>query len=113
MGIRTLFLSYMKAFVEENGFILIEREQNLKFMAEHNVTIADLKQIILSLEPSDMFDGPEPDRDPRYSENWVVAEFSPKHNGETLYLKLSIRIDAERCKCLSVKLYTDRPEAEK
>lgn len=57
-----------------------------------------------------MFDGPEPDRDLRYSEKWTVAEFSPAYCGETLYLKLSIRVDVERCKCLSVKLYVDRKE---
>ena len=112
MDTRALFLSYMKTFVEKNGLILIKREQNIKFMAERNLTMHDLKKIVLSLEPSDMFDGPEPDRDPRYSEKWTVSEFSPKYNGEALYLKLSIRIDTERCKCLSVKLYANRLEVE-
>ena len=33
------------------------------------------------------------------------------YEDDTLYLKLSVRTDAERCKCLSVKLYVDRREA--
>ena len=110
MDQRALFLHQVKLFVEKHGFILVSREQNMSFMAERGMTMDDLKRVILSLEPKDMFDGPEPDRDPRYSEKWTVAEFSPEHEGETLYLKLSVRTDVERCKCLSVKLYVDRRE---
>ena len=96
MDQRALFLRQVKLFVEKHGFILVPREQNSSFMAE--------------LEPKDMFDGPEPDRDPRRAEKWTVAEFSPEYEKETLYLKLSVRTDVERCKCLSVKLYVDRRE---
>ena len=42
-----------------------------------------------------MFDGPEPDRDPQRAEKWTVAEFSPEYEDDTLYLKLSVRTDAE------------------
>ena len=110
MDQRALFLHQVKAFVNKNGFILVPREQNRMFMAERGMTMDDLRQVVLTLEPKDMFDGPEPDRDLRYSEKWTVAEFSPAYCGETLYLKLSIRVDVERCKCLSVKLYLDRKE---
>lgn len=111
MDQKALFLHQVKSFVENNGFIFVNRDQNRMFMAERGMTMDDLKQVILSLESRDMFDGPEPDRDPRFSEKWTVAEFSPEHEGETLYLKLSVRSDIERCKCLSVKLYVDRREA--
>lgn len=67
-----------------------------------------LTDIILSLRPEDCFDGPEPDRDPRYAEKWTVAEFSPTYCGELIYLKMSIRADVERAKCLSVKAYVER-----
>lgn len=110
MDQRGLFLAQVKVFVEKNEFILVGRGQNRRFMAERGMTIDDLKRLILSLEVSDMFDGPEPDRDPLFAEKWTVAEFSPQYNGETLYLKLSIRTDAERCKCLSIKLYRNRSE---
>ena len=113
MDPRALFLHQAKMFVEKNGFILVAREQSSAFMAERGMTMDDLRRVILALEPKDMFDGQEPDRDPRYSEKWTVAEFSPEYDGETLYLKLSIRVDVERCKCLSVKLYVDRQEAGK
>ena len=108
MDQRALFLRQVKLFVEKHGFILVPREQNISFMAEHGMTVADLRRVILSLEPKDMLDGPEPDRDPRRAEKWTVAEFSPEYEKETLYLKLSVRTDVERCKCLSVKLYVDR-----
>ena len=113
MDQRVLFLHQTKMFVEKHGFTLVSREQNLSSMAERGMTMDDLRQVVLALEPKDMFDGPEPDRDPSYSEKWTVAEFSPEYCGETLYLKLSIRVDAERCKCLSVKLYMDRQEVGK
>ena len=111
MDQRALFLRQVKLFVEKHDFILVPREQNSAFMAERGMTMDDLRQVVLALEPKDMFDGQEPDRDPRYSEKWTVAEFSPAYCGEALYLKLSIRVDVERCKCLSVKLYVDRREA--
>lgn len=110
MDQRALFLHQVKAFVNKNGFILVPREQSRMFMAERGMTMDDLRRLILALEPKDVFDGPESDRDPRYSEKWTVAEFSPEYDGEVLYLKLSIRVDVERCKCLSVKLYVDRQE---
>ena len=110
MDQRALFLYQAKMFVEKNGLVFVAREQSSAFMAERGMTMDDLRRVILALEPKDMFDGPEPDRDPSYSEKWTVAEFLPEYCGETLYLKLSIRLDAERCKCLSVKLYMDRQE---
>lgn len=113
MDTRALFLLQAKKIVEKHGYILVPREQNRAFMAERGMTEDDLRQVILSLEPKDMFDGPEQDRDPRFREKWTVAEFSPEYENETLYVKLSIRVDVERCKCLSVKLYVDRREAER
>lgn len=107
-----LFLHQMKSIVEQNGFIFIEREASMQFLADRNMTVAQLESIMLSLSSADCFDGPEPDRDERYRDSWTVAEFAPNYEGEKLYLKLSIRIDAQRCKCLSVKLYSERPKTE-
>ena len=70
-----------------------------------------LRSVILSLQPKDCFDGPEADRDPCYADKWTVAEFSPTYRGELLYLKMSIRVDVERAKCLSVKAYIERRDA--
>lgn len=105
-----LFLHEMKSIVIERGFIFVEREASLQFMSDHDMSMGQLRDVILGLEPKDCFDGPEPDRDPRFAKHWTVAEFSPEAYGETLYLKMSIRTDAHRCKCLSVKLYKDKPE---
>ena len=107
-----LFLRQLKQYVEKNSFILVEREANEQFMASRGMSMDMLKNVILSLRPEDCFDGPEADRDPRYAGKWTVAEFSPTYHGELLYLKMSIRVDAERAKCLSVKAYVERRDAD-
>ncbi len=104
----SLFLLYLKKFVEKNGLIVVPRKATIEYMSERNVTPEVLKQLVLRLEAKDCFDGPEPDRDPKRAGNWTVAKFSPSYRNEKLYLKLSVRMDAERAKCLSVKLYTER-----
>ena len=107
-----LFLRQLKQYVEKNSFILVEREASEQFMASRGMSVDMLTDIILSLKPEECFDGPEPDRDPRYADKWTVAEFSPTYNGELLYLKMSIRVDVERAKCLSVKAYVERSNAD-
>ena len=107
-----LFLRQLKQFVEKNSFILVDREATRQFMASKGVSMGTLTDIILSLKPEDCFDGPEPDRDPLYADKWTVAEFAPDYQGETLYLKMSIRVDVERAKCLSVKAYVERRAAD-
>lgn len=107
-----LYLHKLKEFVEKNSFILVEREATKQFMASRGMSMNSLTDVILSLSPEDCFDGPEADRDPRYAEKWTVAEFSPDYRGETLYLKMSIRMDAERVKCLSVKAYVEKRDAD-
>lgn len=101
-----IFLAEMKKIVKEKSFILVHREASNDFIRERNILFEELEELVLGLEVSDCFDGPEPDRDPRYS-GWTVAEFSPMFNGEKLYLKLSIKLDPGACKCLSVKLFIE------
>lgn len=107
-----LFLRLLKQFVEKNSFVLVDREATRQFMASRSMSMDMLTNVILSLRPEDCFDGPEADRDPRYADKWTVAEFSPTHRGELLYLKMSIRVDVERAKCLSVKAYVERRDAD-
>ena len=107
-----LFLRQIKQYVEKNSFILVKREATREFMSNRGMSMDALTDLILSLEPGDCFDGPEPDRDPRYAEKWTVAEFAPTYKGEILYLKMSIRVDVERAKCLSVKAYVERRDAD-
>lgn len=107
-----LFLAQVKRFVAEGSLVLVPRRASLEFMADRGMTMATLEEIILSLEVDDCFDGPERDRDPRFANNWTVAEFSPSFEGEKLYLKLSIRVDMTQAKCLSVKAFVERCEDE-
>lgn len=106
-----LFLRQLKQFVEKHSFILVDREATEQFMASRGMSMDMLTEVILSLKPEDCFDGPEADRDPRYAGKWTVAEFAPIYDGELLYLKMSIRIDVERAKCLSVKAYVEKRDA--
>ncbi len=105
-----LFLAQLKRFVTESSIILVRRRASLKFMADRGMTPTMLEEIILSLEVEDCFDGPERDRDPRFADNWNVAEFSPSFKGEKFYLKLSIRVDKRQAKCLSVHAFSERRE---
>ena len=81
-----LFLHSMKEFVEENGFLLVQRDASMQFMADNNISVQLLKNIMLELELTDCLDGPEPDRDPKYSSNWTVAEFAPLFESKRIYL---------------------------
>lgn len=101
-----LFLSLAKDYVGKDRFIFVPRRQNVEYMASVGMSMDDLKSVILSLGEADCFGGPEPDRDEQYGE-WTVAKFSPEYEGESLYLKISVRVTDERCKCLSVKLLDD------
>ena len=107
-----LFLLQLKQYVEKNSFILVEREASRRFMASRGMSMDMLTNVILSLEPEDCFDGPEADRDPRFAKKWTVAEFSPMFRGEQLNLKMSIRVDTERAKCLSVKAYIEKRDTD-
>lgn len=107
-----LYLLNLKQFVEKNSFILVDREATKEFMASRGMSMGMLQDVILSLTPGDCFDGSEPDKDPRYTDKWTVAEFAPTYCGETLYLKLSMRMDTERVKCLSVKAYVERRDTD-
>lgn len=79
-----LFLHRLKEDVEKNSFILVDREATREFMSSRGMSMAMLTDVILSLKPEDCFDGPEPDRNPRYAEKWTVAEFAPTYKGDAL-----------------------------
>lgn len=103
-----LFLFRIKDILHNGTVQIIPREQNLNFMAERGISQDEVFDIITALTVDDCFDGPEPDRDPRWSSNWTVAEFGPVAEYGKLYLKLSICCDALWGKVISVKLYAER-----
>lgn len=105
-----LFLQEAKRIVRKNGFLLVPRVATERFMAEWGIDVEDVEEMILALAPEDCFDGPEPDRDAHYAQHWTVAEFAPEHPLGKLYLKISISMRVDRCKCLSVKLYHEEPK---
>lgn len=103
-----LFLFRIKDIVQNGIIQIIPREQNLDFMGERGVSQDEVLDIITALTVDDCFDGPEADRDPKWSDKWTVAEFGPATEYGKLYLKLSICCDDLLGKVISVKLYAER-----
>lgn len=103
-----MFLHFAKRFVSKNGVLIARRKQNLDYMASAGMTISDLENLILGLEAANCVKGPEADYDPERAKHWHVAVFNPVFQEKELYLKISIRIDQERCNCISVKLSDKR-----
>lgn len=64
-----LFLRQLKQYVEQNSFVLVDREASRGFMASRGMSMGMLTDVILSLKPGDCFDGPEPDRNPQYAQS--------------------------------------------
>lgn len=105
-----MFLDRIKGIVADaNGRVqIVPRQQNDEFMAERGISEDDVISEILSLTVDDCFDGPEKDRDPRFSDHWTVAEFGPDTCYGRLYLKLSVCDMGPYGKVLSVKAYSER-----
>lgn len=103
-----LFLARVRDIMESGKVQIVPRRQNLEFMAERGISHEEVFDLILGLSVADCFDGPEPDRDPRFSDQWTVAEFGPQTCYGQLYLKLSICSIGPFGKVLSVKTYSER-----
>lgn len=105
-----LFLELAKLYVRRHGILLIPRPATISFLETQGLSITDVEETVCRLTTSDCFDGPEPDRDSKHSQEWTVAEFNPIMKRRRVYLKISINVAAKRCKCLSIKPYRDRWE---
>lgn len=103
-----LFLALSKRYVREKGLIIVPRIQNEACMRLYGISPASLEQMVLDLKTGDCFDGPEPDRDERFSDSRTVAEFRVTGERIDYCLKLSVSSRHKRCKCLSFKPFSDR-----
>jgi hypothetical protein len=92
-----LFLHLMKGCAARR-FHLVPRKENLDCMARLGISLADAKERILGLAPSDYVSGPSPDLDRPGQEVWV---FGLKAESAELYVKLTIILEPEKCVCIS------------
>lgn len=74
---------------DKNGdcFVLANREKNRNFMLKYGLLIEDIKNIILNLEVSDYYKGPEIDEAGFDGEIWI---FTPNFQNIQLYIKIRL-----------------------
>ena len=94
------FLYQFKYFATSGGFRFIERDKNLKTLAELGIPEPQaLGDIIMPLTYRNYIKGPEQDRDcPKYN----VWMFESKYEDTKLYVKLSDNFNNNLAKCISL-----------
>lgn len=112
--IRTEYLLKIKKIIlsDNNGdkFIVVRTQKNKDFINKYSLTVADIKNIILSLSIEDCFSGPEKDRDSQYS-GWIF-KFNPWFNNEMLYIKIRVEY-IDKAVCISIHEFGKYDEVRK
>lgn len=83
----------------ESFSILINRYKNKEFIREQGLYTEDIKRIILDLEYSDYYKGPENDKNSECE--GFIWFFSPKFEDLKLYIKIRIE-SKKRAICISI-----------
>lgn len=85
-----LYIEFAKDAIKEHRFFVENRKKNNQTLMDLNLTPKDVFDILMSLEVSDYFDGPSPDRDrPGTPDFWI---FKKSVYGKTLYIKMKIEM---------------------
>jgi hypothetical protein len=92
-----LFLHLMKGCAAQR-FHLVPRKENLDCLARLGISLADAKERVMGLTPSDYVSGPAPDLDRPGQEVWV---FGMAVESTELYVKLTIILQPDKCICIS------------
>lgn len=58
-----LYLDRIKELVNDDSFYIVRRNKNMKTLLEYNLSINDVKNILLSLEIGNYYSGPNIDDD--------------------------------------------------
>ena len=87
--------------------LLIPRKKNLESIAEMGLTEKMAKEAILSILPIEYSQGPLLERDQRFGEQ-VLWVFGKDIFGFEVYIKLTLGVEKNQCKCLSFHK-SDRP----
>lgn len=82
------YITKVKKLLSVGKYDFVPRKKNLQALAQHGLTIIDVKNEILELVVSDYYKGPKNDLDPeRPGDIW---EFKKKVDGAQFYLKVKI-----------------------
>jgi len=93
-----LFLAKAKELLQQNRYILVPREKNMKALARLGWNESRLMDFLMGLSTDNYSSGPEEDRDCPPEEVWV---FGHEIDGAEYYIKLKIRLEAEELLCIS------------
>ena len=90
---------------DENGNMFkinYANPKNREFLIKNNLGLEDVKNIVLGLDVKECFDGPEADRNSKYSGS--VLEFDSRFEDERIYTKLRYESE-QKTVCMSIHEY--------
>ena len=97
----TTYLTKVKKLLSAGKYDFVPRRKNMQALAQHGLTITDVKNEILGLDVGDYYKGPKQDFDPnRPGDIW---EFKKSIDGMQFYVKVKIIQEngEDILKCLS------------
>lgn len=95
------YLAQVKNLLSRGKYDFVPRRKNMQALAQHGLTITDVKDEILGLVVKDYYKGPKQDYDTnRAGDIW---EFKKDVDGDTFYIKIKIVQEngEDVLKCLS------------
>lgn len=93
------FLMEMKKRIKNKGLDFIPVEKNRKTRQKYALSIIDIEHYLLELEKSDLFKGPELDRDRTNEYLWIFKKYIIDN---IFYIKLKLReINNKQVVCIS------------
>lgn len=95
------FLVAAKTLLANGDYVFMQRHKNLQDLADHGMTIDDVKNEIFSLIVGNYHKGPKKDFDPNQPGD--IWEFKKSIDGKQFYVKLKIQEqnDGKILKCIS------------
>lgn len=95
----------IKKLVADNKWTFIPRRKNIEFLRKWGLLVDDVKDIILTLEPSDYIKGPEKDHDKdKEGDVWIFK--NQKYLDACIYIKLRYNSPNE---VVCISIHEDEP----
>ena len=83
-----LFLIQFKAAIAGGRFYVVPREKNNDFLASQGMTPKEREEVLLELQTSDYYAGPEEDKD--YPGEKDIWKFKKRYLGVGIYIKVKL-----------------------
>lgn len=95
------YIITVKRLLFDNRFEFIKRSKNMIDIVKHELSLNDIKKIIMSLDVTDYYGGPKDDLDRK--RGGTIWEFKKRIDGIPFYIKLKIVQEGNRqfVRCLS------------